>query len=483
MVILTMKPLNTLLSAFAFLALGAVRLLGQYPPPASQPANVPSGGLNFSSADQFHGSVPQGTASATPLKLSLQDAIDRAIKTNLGLLVRESAGSAARADRLRSLSALLPNVSAAFAEYETQISLAVYGLHFPGVPKVVGPFSYTDTRAFANVPAFDWTAFKNLKASAENARAAQLSIDDGRDLVVEAVASGYIAILAEMSRIEVTKMQISTAQDLATNAHDRYQGGVAPAIDDVRAQVELKQQQERLLLINNQLAKEKLTLARAIGLPSGQDFETTDQVPYKPLEKLDVNKLLADAYEARADYRSGQAQLQAAQISRKAADAEHLPTAFLSANYGDIGPSLNNSHGVFTITGTVSVNVFDGGRIRSDQTAADAEIERRRNELADLKSKIDFEVRSALIDLSSASDQITLARDNLDLANIGLQQARDRVAGGVTDNLEVIQTQEAVALANQDLIDGLYLHNLAKVALARAVGATSTSLQRFLGGN
>lgn len=478
-----MKPFRTSLSLIACIALGALRLPGQYPPPPAQRAEVPSGGLNFSSADQFNGSVTQGTASATPLKLSLQDAIDRAIKANLGMLVRESAGSAARADRLRTLSALLPNVSAAFAEYETQISLAVYGFHFAGVPSLVGPFSYTDVRAFANVPAFDWTAFKNLKAAAENARAAKLSIDDGRDLVVEAVASGYITILADASRIEVTNMQIATAQALATTTHDRHEGGVAPAIDDIRAQVELKTQQQRLLILKNQLAKDKLTLARAVGLPSGQAFDLTDQAPYKPLDDLNPDKLLSQAYEARADYRSGQAQLQAAEISRQAANAQRLPTAFLSANYGDIGPTLANSHGTFTVTGTVSVNVFDGGRIRSDQTAADAEIERRRNELADLKGKIDFEVRAALIDLSSAAEQVNLARGNLDLATLGLEQARDRVAGGVTDNLEVIQTQEAVAAANQDLINGLYAHNLAKVALARAVGSADTSLKRFLGGN
>jgi outer membrane protein TolC len=478
-----MKPLRTFLPLLACLALGALRLPGQYPPPPSQRAEVPSGGLNFSSPDQFHGSVTQGTASSTPLKLSLQDAIDRALKANLGMLVRESAGSAARADRLRSLSALLPNVSAAFAEYETQISLSVYGFHFAGIPSFVGPFSYSDVRAFATVPAFDWTAFKNLKASAENARAAQLSVDDGRDLVVQAVASGYITILADSSRIEVTKMQIATAQSLATNTHDRHEGGVAPAIDDIRAEVELKTQQQRLLILQNQLAKDKLTLARVIGVPAAQNFDLIDQAPYRPLDDLNADTLLSQAYESRADYRSGVAQLQASQISRQAANAQRLPTANLSANYGDIGPTLAQSHGTFTVSGTVSVNVFDGGRIRSDQTAADSEIERRRNELADLKGRIEFEVRAALIDLDTASQQVKLARSNLDLATLGLQQARDRVAGGVTDNLEVIQTQEAIAAANQDLIDGLYVHNLAKVALARAVGSTETSLKRFLGGN
>ena len=467
----------------AYAALGALGLRAQYPPPPGQRAAVPYGGLTFTPEDQFNGSVVQGAASSAPIQLSLQDAIDRALKTNLGLLVRGSANSAARQDRVRALSALLPNLSAAFAEYETQISLSVYGLRFPGVPAVVGPFHYSDLRAFANAPLFDWTAFKNLKAAAENARAAELSLEDGRDLVVQAVATGYLTILAEMGRIEVTRKQISTAEDLAGTTHDRHLAGVSPAIDDVRATVELKTEQQRMLILQDQLAKDKLTLARAIGLPLGQPFEPSDQAPYRPLEEVNVESLLTQAFQARADYRSGEAQLRAAEIARQAAGAQHLPTGYLSANYGDIGPALTQSHGTFTVTGTLSVDVFDGGRIRADQTSADIEIERRRNELGDLKGKIEFEVRAALLDLSSATDQINLAQSNLDLAMEGLRQAEDRVAAGVTDNLEVIQTQEAVTSANQDLINGLYLHNLAKVALARAIGSTETSLKRFLGGN
>jgi outer membrane protein TolC len=465
------------------MVLAALQARGQYPPPASQRPAVPSGGIHFSESGQFNGSVATGAASATPLKLTLQDAIDRALKANLGLLVRGSENSAARAERLRTLSALLPNVSASVAETETQISLAVYGFHFAGVPSIVGPFSFTDARAFATAPVFDWTAFKNLKASAENARAAQLSLEDGRDLVVQAVASGYLTILADLGRIDVTRTQIATANFLTEGASDLHQAGVLPAIDELRAQFELKTQQQRLLILQNQLAKDKLTLARAIGLPSGQDFDAADQAPYRPIENLNTANLLSRAYEARADYRSGEAQLHSAEIARQATGAERLPTGFLSANYGDIGPTLAQSHGTFTVTGTVSVSVFDGGRIRSDQAAADAEIERRRNELADLRGKIDFEVRSALLDLNTASNQVSLARDNLDLANQTLQQARDRLAAGVSDNLEVVQAQEAVAAANQDLINGMYVHNLAKVSLARAVGSTETSLKQFLGGN
>lgn len=446
-------------------------------------ANIPSGGIHFSSEDQFHGSVAGEPVSATPLKLSLQDAIDRGIKNNLGLLVRGTDTTAARAERIRALSALLPNVSGGVAETSTQISLATYGFtFFPGIPTVRGPFSYTDLRAYASQPVFNWTSLKNLRSAAESARAAQLSFEDGRDLVVEAVASGYFAVLAAGGGVEVTRVQVQTADDLYGQARDRHAAGVVAAIDELRAQVELKTQQQRLLAQQNQLEKYKLTLARVIGLPSGQAYDLTDTAPYTPLEGLQAEDLLRKAYAARADYRSGEAQVRSAELARQAASAQRYPTVSVNGNYGDIGPNPLSSHGTFSVTGAVNFNIFDGGRIRADELQSDAEIGRRRNELGDLRGKIDFEVRSALLDLSTASDQAALARTNLDLANQTLAQAKDRVAAGVTDNLEVVQAQEAVAAANQNLIDSQYTHNLAKVALARAVGTTEASLKQFLAG-
>jgi len=219
-----------------------------------------------------------------------------------------------------------------------------------------------------------------------------------------------------------------------------------------------------------------------IGLPSGQAFRLTDQAPYSPLEGLDAGELLQKAYETRADYRAGQAQVHAAELAREAAAAQRYPTASLDANYGAIGQSLNNSHGTFTVGATVSFNIFDAGRIRSTQQAASAEIQRRRGELADLRGKIDFEVRTALLDMSTAADQVALARSNLDLANQTLDQARDRFSAGVADNIEVVQAQEALAGANEDAINSLYAHSLAKVALARAVGGAEVSLKQYVGG-
>jgi outer membrane protein TolC len=153
----------------------------------------------------------------------------------------------------------------------------------------------------------------------------------------------------------------------------------------------------------------------------------------------------------------------------------------VSADYGDVGPTLNNSHGTFTFQAGVKFNIFDGGRISSDIIQARASLKQRQDELADLGGQIDYQVRAALLDIRSAADQVTVARSNLDLANQTLAQARDRFAAGVTDTIEVVQAQGSVAIANDNLISALYAHNLAKVELARALGAAEQQIQKLMG--
>ncbi len=456
---------------------------GPASPPAQPtvPAIVPQSGITFSGQGQFKGSVPEGQAGA-PIRLSLQDAVDRGLKNNLGLLVRDTATQTARAERIRTLSALLPTVTGSISETAQQIDIASFGFNFPGIPKVIGPFGYTDLRASASQKVFDWTAIKNRQAAMQHEKAVALSVQDGRDLVVEAVASAYLQIIADAARIEATKAQVTTAQALYERARDQHAAGVSPAIDELRAQVELKTQQQVLIAQENQRAKDKLSLARAIGLAAGQEFELSDTAPYVAMEGMTPEAATQRAYLARADYQSAEMQVRAAETARLASLAERYPTLQVDGNYGDLGMNIGNSHGTFTMTGSLRFNVYDGGRIRADLEQVDATIKQRKDELADLKGQIDFQVRTALLDLKTAADQVAVAQDNLNLAAQTLTQARDRFAAGVTDNIEVVQAQDSVANANQSLISAIYMHNLAKVSLARAVGATEVSLKQFMGG-
>src|SRR5579863_1595348 len=273
---------------------------------------------------QFNGSTPTGEATPAPLNLSLDDAIARGMKTNLGLLTRDNSSVSARVDRMRLLAALLPTVSTGVSMTEQQVNLATFGFRFPGVPSIIGPFHYQDAGAKSDFTVYDALALKAWRSGNESLRAAELSAKDARDLVVQAVASAYLQIIATAARVDATRVQVETAQALYERARDQHRAGTSPAIDELRAQVELKTQQQQLLALQNQVAKDKLSLARAIGLPSGQIFEITDKASYKPLDTLSPADALQRAYAARADYQSAQAQVRAAELTHQAARSEWL---------------------------------------------------------------------------------------------------------------------------------------------------------------
>ena len=421
------------------------------------------------------------TAQTTPpLRLSLDDAIQRGLRNNLGVLERETTSRITRADRMRALSALLPSVTGSVSENVQQNNIAVFGFRFPGVPKIIGPFGYSDARASAEMKLLDWAARRNAQAAAQNVRASDLSVQDARDLVVQAVANAYLTIIADAARVDASRAEVDTAQALYERARDQHMAGLSPAIDELRAQVELKARQQQLLANENQLAKDKLNLSQVIGLPAAQPFELADTAPYAPLEGLTPEQSVERAHQSRADYQSAAAQLRAAEISRQAAMAERYPTLSANGNYGADGVNFAQSHGTFQFAGAVNFNIFDGGRIRADIAQSDAVIQQRKDEIADLERRIEVEVRSALLDLQSAADQVAVSESNLDLASQALTQARDRFAAGVTDNIEAVQAQQLLAAANENYIGSLNAHNGAKIALATALGVAEEGVPQYL---
>ncbi len=434
----------------------------------------------------FQGSVPTGTVSPAPLALKLDDAIQRGLRTNLGLLDRETASQTARAERIRALSALLPQVTGMVGETVEQLNLKTLGFGslgipaFSGIPAVVGPFSYTTAQANVSAPVFDWSARKNLSAARANEEASKLSIRDARDLVVQAVANAYLLIIADSSRVDSIRAQVNTAEALYKRAVDRKTAGVSPAIDVLRAQVELKTQQQRLLVELNQFAKDKLVLGRVIGLPPGQVFNIADSTPFTPLAGWTQEQALRTALAQRADYQSAAKLLAAADETLRAARAEWYPTVDLNGYYGVTGPTIGNSHGVFLVTGALNFNIFNGGRIHSDIEQARAARKQRSDELADLRGQIDFQVRTAFLDIQSAADQVAVAQSNVELAAQTLQQARDRFIAGVADTIEVVQAQESVATASDNLISASYAHNLAKASLVRALGLAEQGIKTLI---
>ena len=436
--------------------------------------------------DPFLGSVPTGQATGTILDLSLQEAFQRALKYNLGEIESSQNTRAAHAVRLRSLNALLPNLSARLSAAVQQIDLPSEGLLFkiPGVriPTVVGPFGVADARAYVSQEIFNWSDIKNWKSASEGEKASQYTYKSDRNLVVFTTGNAYLLVISDKATVESVRAQLKTAQTLVENDVDLNKHGLIASIDLLRARVEFQTQQQRLIAAENQVAIDKLTLARVIGLPSGQECRLTDSVPYASLDGITQEQALQQAYSIRPDFLSAKARVRAAELARQAVAAENYPSLSTDTNYGDIGsPNFGSSHGTLGFAATLNVPIFQGSRVRADKLQADSALQQRKAELADLGGQIDDQVRTTFFNLKSSSELVRVAQSNIDLANQTLAQAQDRFRAGVADNLEVVQAQESVASANQSYITSLYAFNLAKISLAQAIGVAEQSALQYLG--
>ena len=430
----------------------------------------------------FMGSVTTEKVSAEPLKLTLANAIDRGLKNNLGLILSTQGGYAARAARLRSLSYLLPNVNGRVAEQAQQINLAAYGFPVPaGQSPIIGPFSVFDARATASQRLLDFKALNDLRSANENVRAAQLSYQDARELVTLVVANEYLLALAAQARVDAAQAQLATAQTLFKQTQDLKNNGVVAGIDLLRAQVQMQARQQRLIALKNEAEKSKLTLARVIGISTGQAIQLADAMPEAPAPPIPVDVAIERALQQRNDLLRAKSIVRAAELNKRAQASQYLPSVRLDGDYGTLGRAPGNSHGTFTAAATLNIPIFNGGRYRADVQAADVELERRKAELSDVEARVEHEVRTAFMDVESAGAQVTVAKSAVDLAAQQLTQAQDRFAAGVAGSLDVVESEQAVTEANENLISALYASNVAKATLARATGSAERLVKEFLG--
>ena len=442
----------------------------------------------------FLGSAPEGKAIADVLNIDFKEAIDRGLRNNLGLLLASDQTETARGEKWKELSELLPNLSAHVIENVQTQSLAALGfnklfplLSAPGntatLPRVVPAFNYFDARASLSQSIFNFRNLERERSASERLKASQFSYKDAREVVVLAVGNSYLQAIAAAARVETTEAQVKSAQALYDKAADQLKAGLTPAIDALRSQVELQTRQQQLIVARNDLAKLKLNVARIIGLPPGQEFVLTEKAPYQALTPMPLDIYLQRAYASRADHQAAMAQVRSAELSRRAATAGHYPTIDVDANLGDIGVTPSQSNGTWQVTGGINIPIFAGNRVHSDVLEADAQLKQARSQLGDLRGRIDYEVRTALLDLNAAAEQVEVARSSVDLAEQALTQSQDRFTAGVADNLEVVQAQEAVASAHESYIQSLYFHNLSKVELAYAIGDAEQGVKQYLKGN
>ena len=433
------------------------------------------------SSSSYQGSVSTGAVTPDTLSLTLDDAVQRGLKTNLGLLLSNTQIAGSRGQRLQDLQALLPSIDASANEAFVQSDLAAEGLKIPGFPTIIGPFGYTDIRANLNWTVLSLNSLKTYMAARHYFKASQLSADDARQMVILTVGNAYLRVLADRAQIESTQAQVATSKVSLDQAVSNHSAGTAPKLDELRARVDYQSLQQQLIVAQNTWEKDKLALARAIGLPLAQKFDLADKAPYSAFDQPEIQTAIKQALDNRKD-RQASAEITNANVDeRKAATDDRLPTIKAAADYGDIGVNVRHSHGTGNATGTITIPIFKEAQFRGEAQVAQSQLDEQRDQQSDLDGQIEADVRDSLLDIASSQQQVEVSHSNVELSNEVLSEAQQRYSAGVSDNLAVSDAQQTVAQANSQYINSLYQHNLAKLNLARAMGVAQ-NYKEYLGG-
>ena len=452
---------------------------------AAAPAGAQPGvsGRQLPPGSPFAGGVPEGPPTTQTLQLTVGDIIRRALEHNLGVLLSEQSISRAGGARWIALSQLLPNVSAHVTEARRRDNLEAFGFSPSafGIPRVVGPFNNFDARVSLSQSLFDLRATNETRAENHNLEAARHSYRSARDLVVLVAADAYLEALAADARAQSARAQLQTSGAIYQQSQDLRQSGIVAGIDVVRAEVRLNADRQRVTASQNDLEKARLQLARVIGLPVGQPFVVSAQLPNVPVPDMTVEEALAQAYKDRPDYLAAQERVKAAEATRAAAASERLPSVHVNADVGALGLKPSDTVRTYTLAGSLNIPIFQGGRTQGRIAQADADLQQRRAEAEDMRAEIYYDVRTAFLDLQATGEELQVATRSRELANQELMQARDRFAAGIANTIEVVQAQQSVTAAEEQYIDAMLGYDVAKAVLARSLGDAEAAVQRILG--
>ena len=432
----------------------------------------------------YNGSVPGKNGPSGAVTLTLDEAVRRGLETNLGIIGADAASMQARAQRLQARGSLLPNISASLSENAAKVDLAAEGFSASAFgsalpfqfPSVVGPFHYYDVHGSLQQSLLDLTAIHNLRSTGQSASAATLDARQAREEVVLSVTGIYLQLMAVIAEVEEQRVEVKYAEASYQQAQAQVDAGNKAPIEANRSLVELQTERQRLRSQLGDLEKQKNQLARMIGLPLGLDIHLSESL--KPLQSKapSLEESVRRAWGQRQDLKASEAELRAAEEARKAAGAERLPSASVAGQYGLQGTNPNQGANVFQASASISIPIFQGGRIHAETLQADAAVAQRRAELADERGVVELDVRNAYIDLGVADDQVKTSESNRQLALQNLQQSQDRFAVGVANSVEVVNSQESLAAADHDYVSSLFSQYLSRITLARAMGEAEKDL-------
>jgi outer membrane protein TolC len=418
-----------------------------------------------------------------PYRLTLQDAIQKALQANLSVLAAGTRVEEAEGTRMRRLSAaLLPRVNAQTYVNEQNHDLKAEGLSFPGIPipSVVGPLSNYDFRVYAQQNVIDLGSYRELKASERALDAGKMDERDARDLIVRAIAALYLNAQSAAARADAAQSRVTDSSALYKLAKDKHDAGTATGVDVLRAQVQLANDRQALLIAQNQTKQALLELERNLGMSPGTPLELAEPLNYRPLNQPEIEALAPAALLARADYLSLASQREGLVEQQRASRARFYPKLSINGNIGEIGRSIGSVQTTGLVQGQIDFTLFDRDRNGEAQELA-SRVKRIDDQIADLRRGIEEDLRASLLNLDSTNEQVAVAREGQELAQRELEMAQDRFQQGTANNVEVITAQDELARAEENYILAVSSHVDAKFALARAMGDTEKNILEFMG--
>jgi outer membrane protein TolC len=449
-----------------------------------------------SAANPFFGSVTVQPVTGEPLKLSLDDVIQRGLKNNLGLKEAENGEKTLHGMRNEALQEFLPTIWLTGDTGYYMHDLAALGFGpsviaeftplFPGGKIPVGLSNITrddltEGQIHFSQILFSGPVIQGWKAAGAAERSAYFNKMSARGEVVQQVATAYLRAVADQSQVENAKALVAQAQLLLDHVHAAHQAGTVANLDELRARVQLEAQQQALIAAQNQQAKDLILLEREIGIDPGQEITLTDPAPYSDLAEQTPEEVRALAYRSRQDYQNLQNQAVEYKAVHAVYRSQRLPTLSFYSYYGTSTVNGAGTHGDFVAIGTLNFPIFREARLRGDEDASKAEMDSVDAQLADLRNHIDEQVRAALLDVGANKQLVDVARSNVDLATRALSDETDRVNAGVDDNLPLVTAQATLATAENNLVESLYQYNVSKLLLARAAGILEQQYRVYLG--
>jgi len=449
---------------------------------------------NNSATNPYYGSVQVTPATPDVKQLSIDDSILMGIQNNLALTEARQNQQTAQAQASQTLNLLLPNLyvsgGTGFHQYNLMAQgfrgqlLASFGVppseaaNFPFIVKV----DLTQGQANLSQTLFNWAGWDLYRAMKTGAKAAYYTSQSTRGLVVLNVGTMYLQAIADSAQLDFARSLLKTDETLLYQAVEEHKAGTAANLDQLRARVEYQRQQQAVINAENTLEKDEITLKRQIGLDPAQKIQLTDAVPFADLSAITIEDAKREAYANRQDYQALLQNLKMAELERKAATHERFPTVNFKGNYGVQGIAGGPYHGVFAATGSIELPIFQEAKFRGDHDVAEAQLDSYRSQMADLRNKIDQQLRDSMLDLKTAQDLVNVARSNVDLSTTALQQTTDRFQAGVDDNLPVVQAQSTLAQAQAQYVNSVRQFNQAKLGLARNLGIVDTQYKTYLQG-